>query len=160
MTRRSAKSREVSHDHYLLEVRRAEQVERSPSNTMVITSDIRCLPLMNCVVVRLSFLLVLVAGDRHLNSNGPFGKRHTIGNEPSPFACNRGAGLTFPSTTERRFHKNVVQDLHVSQTTYMSNEQIQVTWTPISLSCKDDFIGIYSSNISLLSGVSLSLCIL
>ncbi|CAF3389336.1 unnamed protein product [Rotaria sp. Silwood1] len=86
--------------------------------------------------------------EKHLNANGPFGKRHEFHNEPSPYACNRGAGLS--SSIFHRRNKDL-QDLQVSKTVYMSSEQILVTWTPISASCKDDFIGIYYIEIPLVA---------
>jgi len=92
---------------------------------------------MRCVVILLSSLIIFVNGDQHLNGNGPFGKRHTIDGEPSPYACNRPDGLLSSSTTV------TASSLNVSAVTYASNEQITVTWTPISTACKDDFIGVY-----------------
>ncbi|CAF5186485.1 unnamed protein product, partial [Rotaria sp. Silwood1] len=59
--------------------------------------------------------------EKHLNANGPFGKRHEFHNEPSPYACNRGAGIS--SSIFRRRNKDL-QDLQVSKTVYMSSEQI------------------------------------
>ncbi|CAF3738515.1 unnamed protein product [Rotaria sordida] len=81
--------------------------------------------------------------DQHLNANGPFGKRHTINSEPSPYACNRSDGILSSSTIV------TISSLNISATTYSSNEQIIVTWTPISTSCKDDFIGVYFVEIPL-----------
>jgi hypothetical protein len=102
-----------------------------------------------CFVIFISSFIVLVEAEKHLNTNGAFRKRHTVHNEPSPYACNRGAGITSPFIRQRT---RVPQDLQVSKTVYQSNEQIQVTWTPIKASCKDDFIGIYYVEIPLDTG--------
>ncbi len=101
---------------------------------------------MRWVVVFLSSFAILVAGDRHLNANGPFGKRHTINSEPSPYACNRPSGLLSSSTTV------TISNLNISATVYSSNEEIKVTWTPLSTSCKDDFIGVYFADIPIEKG--------
>ncbi len=101
---------------------------------------------MRWVVVFFSSLVILVAGDQHLNDNGPFGKRHTINSEPSPYACNRPDGLLSSSTTV------TVANLNLSATVYSSNEQIKITWTPLSGSCKDDFIGVYFTETPLEKG--------
>ena len=98
---------------------------------------------MKWVVVLLSSLVILVAGDQHLSENGPFGKRHTINTEPYPYACNRPNGFSMDVT---------IADLNVSVTTYSSNEQITVTWTPLSAPCIDDFIGVYFADIPLENG--------
>lgn len=105
-----------------------------------------------CVFLITLPLITTVESEKHLNANGPFGKRHAFHNEPSPYACDRGAGIT--SSIFRRRSK-VVQDIQVSKTIYMSSEEIQITWTPISASCKDDFIGIYYIDIPLTSGKTL-----
>jgi hypothetical protein len=101
---------------------------------------------MRWVVFFLSSLAILVAGDRHLNANGPFGKLHTINTEPSPYTCNRGFGLLSYSTSV------TVSNLNISATVYSSNEEIKVTWTPLSTSCKDDFIGVYFADIPIEKG--------
>ncbi len=105
---------------------------------------------MRWSVIWVSLLLVLVTADKHLNTNGPFGKRHSFHDEPSPYACKRDAGLSLASillpTTLR------VATLNVSATVYSSNEQIDVTWTPVSSPCKDDFVGIYFSEIPSMHG--------
>jgi hypothetical protein len=100
-------------------------------------------------VVFISSFIVFVQAEKHLNANGPFGKRHTVHNEPSPYACNRGSGISSPFFRRRI---KAVQDIQVSKTVYMSSEQIQVTWKPISASCKDDFIGIYYVEVPLAVG--------
>ncbi|CAF3057219.1 unnamed protein product [Rotaria socialis] len=97
---------------------------------------------MKWLIVFLSSFIIIVIADRHLNANGPFGKRHMIHDEPSPHACNPldVDGILSPST---------ISSLNVSTTIYSSNEQINVTWTPVEHSCKDDFIGIYFVEIPL-----------
>lgn len=109
-------------------------------------------------VVFLSSIILLIQAEKHLNANGPFRKKHKIGNEPSPTACNRGAGISSPFF--RRRTKDV-QDIQVSKTRYVSSEEIQLTWTPISPTCKDDFVGIYFTEIPLIAGKYLPfLCLL
>jgi hypothetical protein len=100
-------------------------------------------------VVLISSFIVLVQAEKHLNANGPFRKRHTVGNEPSPTACDRGSGISSPFF--RRRTKDV-QNMQVSKTQYISSEEIQVTWTPIRASCKDDFIGVYFTEIPIEAG--------
>jgi hypothetical protein len=100
-------------------------------------------------VVFLSSFIVYAQAEKHLNANGPFGKRHTVHNEPSPYACNRGAGISSPFFRRRT---QAVQNIQVSKTVYLSSEQIQLTWKPISASCKDDFIAIYSVDIPIAAG--------
>jgi hypothetical protein len=39
---------------------------------------------MKCFIVFVSLFIIFVGGDRHLNANGPFGKYHAMGDEPSP----------------------------------------------------------------------------
>jgi hypothetical protein len=107
---------------------------------------------MGWVVVFLFSFVIFAAADQHLNANGPFGKRHTINDEPSPHACNRGGGLLSSLTTV------TVSTLNISATVYSSNEQIDVTWTPISAPCNDDFIGIYFVEIPLVRGKHFILC--
>ena len=89
---------------------------------------------------QLFFLGILVEGDRHFNQNGPFRKRHRLGDEPSPYACDRGSGISFLKMLS-------IANIKVSSTSYLSNDQINLTWTPISTPCSDDFIGIYFSEI-------------
>jgi hypothetical protein len=101
---------------------------------------------MRWVVVFLSSFVIFVIGDQHLNANGPFGKRHTINDEPSPYACKRDSGLLSDSTMVTE------ASLNVSAVVYSSNEQITVTWTPLSTSCEDDFIGVYFVDIPIEKG--------
>ncbi|CAF1112994.1 unnamed protein product [Adineta steineri] len=42
-------------------------------------------------VLLISCFIAFIQAEKHLNANGPFGKRHTVHNEPSPYACDRGA---------------------------------------------------------------------
>ena len=98
---------------------------------------------MKRIAVLLSVFVVLVTADQHLNANGPFGKRHRINSEPSPYACKRPDGYSSPVAAA---------NLNVSATSYTSNEQITVTWSPLSAWCKDDFIGVYFAEIPLQDG--------
>lgn len=96
--------------------------------------------LIYCIILISS----LIQAEKHLNANGPFRKRHKVDNEPSPHACNRGAGISsslFPRRTKD------IQDIKVSKTFYASNERIDLTWTPVFASCKDDFIGIFYAEV-------------
>ena len=101
----------------------------------------------------LSFIVTIHAA-KHLNANGPFGKRHEFNNEPSPYACNRGAGISSSIFPPRR---KILQDINVSKTIYSSSEKLQLSWTPIFASCKDDFIGIYSVEITDIAGKNIIL---
>jgi len=100
---------------------------------------------MKCLVVFLSLISIFIRGDQHLNANGPFGKRHAIGDEPSPHACNRGSDISSSQTL-------TVENINVSATVYSSNEQIVINWIPISNPCVDDFVGIYFVDIDPLNG--------
>jgi hypothetical protein len=91
---------------------------------------------MKYLVVFLSLINIFVTGDEHLNSNGPFGKRHMIGDEPSPYACNGASSISLSQTL-------TVANINVSSRVYSSSEQIVINWTPISNPCVDDFVGIY-----------------
>ncbi len=96
---------------------------------------------MRWVVVFLCSFLILIAGDQHPNTNGPFGKRHTLDDFQIPYRCNRASGLLFSSTFAD------VSTLNLSATVYSNSEEIKVSWTPLSTTCKDDFIGVYSIDI-------------
>ena len=98
---------------------------------------------MKGIVVLFVCLFALVASDQHLNANGPFGKRHTVQDEPTPHACNRGSGVSF---------RRDVQQLQVSKTNYSSLDEIVVSWTPVTGACKDDFIGVFFAEIPLAAG--------
>jgi hypothetical protein len=100
---------------------------------------------MRWAIVLLFSFVIFIAADQHLNANGPFGKRHTVNSEPSPYACNRPDGVA-------SFTIVTVGSLNVSATVYYSNEQITVTWIPISTPCKDDFIGVYFAEIPATTG--------
>ena len=104
--------------------------------------------MISSLLLFLSLFSTVAHADRHLNSNGPFGKKHTVHNEPSPYACNRGSGVASSSILFPQ-KQRAFQDLQVSATTYRSNDPIQVTWTPVSPSCKDDFVGIFFNDIPL-----------
>jgi len=95
-------------------------------------------------VILISSLLIFIQGEKHLNANGPFGKSHKYKNEPSPYACNRGAGVQ-SSFFPRRVKP--IQQMSVSKTLYASTEPIQVSWTPVSPSCKDDFVGVFYAEV-------------
>jgi hypothetical protein len=92
---------------------------------------------MKCFIRFLSFVFLSVERDRHFNVNGYFRKRHTIGNKSSAHACNRGPGIYSTSKIPS------VANINVSTTIYSSNEQIVISWAPVSTPCKDDFVGIY-----------------
>jgi hypothetical protein len=91
-------------------------------------------------------LIIYVEGDQHLNANGPFGKRHTIGDEPSPHACSPRTDISSSSRTL------TFMNINISAMVYSSNELITITWTPISDLCVDDFVGIYFVEIPLSNG--------
>jgi hypothetical protein len=76
---------------------------------------------MKSLIVFVSLVTIFVEGDRHLNANGPFGKRHSIGDEPSPHACNRRDGISSSSRVL------TVDNINVSSTVYSSNELITIT---------------------------------
>lgn len=96
-----------------------------------------------CIIFISSFILFIQA-EKHLNANGPFRKRHKVGNEPNPYACNRGSGVSSALFSRRT---KDVQDIKVSKTLYASSEQIDLTWIPVFASCKDDFIGIFYAEV-------------
>ena len=96
---------------------------------------------MKWVIVLYSSLVIFVVADRHLNANGPFGKRHTIDNDLShTHPCHRGTGISSALISGMTANMST---LNVTATVYSSNEQINISWTPISSPCKDDFLGIY-----------------
>lgn len=105
-----------------------------------------------CVAFLLTFFELFVATDQHLHDNGPFGKRHSIKDEPSPYTCKRGSGISLSSDSTLTV---INTDLNVSNTVYASLDQIEVTWTPILNSCHDDFIGIYFVEISIVTGITM-----
>ena len=100
------------------------------------------------IVLLLTFLVSVAAENRHSNVNWAFRNRHSIRNDGYP--CHRNIGsskFSDPISTE------ISTDLNVSTTVYVSMEQVEVTWTPIFNSCKDDFIGIYFAETSILPGI-------
>jgi hypothetical protein len=116
----------------------------------------------------LTILVFVAATDHHSNINWAFRNRHSIRDEEYP--CDRDMGSSKSSdsisteisthlnvSTEISTHLNVSTEisthLNVSTTLYVSMEQIEVTWTPILNSCKDDFIGIYFAETSILTGI-------
>ena len=89
-------------------------------------------------------LFFLNESDQHLNAKGPFGKQHTANDAPSLYACDRGSSVV-SRFVRRRFR--AVQQMNVSKTLYVSSEPIQVSWMPVSQSCQDDFVGIFSTEV-------------
>ncbi|CAF3702659.1 unnamed protein product [Rotaria sp. Silwood1] len=75
---------------------------------------------------------------KHLNANGPFGKRHTIDDEPDRRPCKLPSKIKSSSTNVS------IASLNVSSTIYSSNELVTVTWSSPLTPCYDDYIGIYS----------------
>lgn len=96
---------------------------------------------MKWLVVFLCSCLLLIAGDQHPNTNGPFGKRHTTDDLQNPYGYNGASDFLFS------FKLANVSILNVSTTVYSNSEEIKVSWTPFSITCKNDFIGIYSTDI-------------
>jgi hypothetical protein len=81
---------------------------------------------MKCLIILFSLFIIYVKGDQHLNTNGPFGKRHVIGDEPSPYLCNCGPGI---SSSWRTL---TIMNINVFSMVYSSNELITIGWIPIS----------------------------
>ena len=96
---------------------------------------------MKWIVVFLCSFLVLIAGDQHPNTNGPFGKYHTADELQIPYGCNQASNLSSSSILAN------VSTLNLSTTVYSNGEEINVTWTPFSTACRNDFIGVYSIDI-------------
>ncbi len=101
---------------------------------------------MKCLIVIFSLVLIYVEGDPYLNANGPFGRRHSIGDEPRPHICDRRHGI---SSFSRIL---AVTNINISSATCSSDKLITVTWISISNVYVDDFIGIYFVNIPLSEG--------
>lgn len=97
---------------------------------------------MKSIVVCLCSFLVLITGDQHPNTNGAFGKYHAADELQVPYGCNRPANLSYSSVLAN------VSTLTLSTTVYSNGEEINVTWTPFSTTCANDFIGVYSSDMS------------
>ena len=113
---------------------------------MQLTDSIQTSIILSLFFCTFFFCWSVTNADRHLNNNGAFGKKHHYKNEPSPYACDRGSGLNH-FLSSRRF--TAIQQLNVSKTFYTSNDPIQVSWTSLSPSCKDDFIGIFYADVSI-----------
>lgn len=96
---------------------------------------------MRWILCFLCSFLLLIAGDQHPNTNGPFGKRHTQDSLHILSGYDGPSNLLFSVTLVD------VSTLNLSTTVYSNSEEIKVTWTPFSITCKDDFIGIYSTDI-------------
>ena len=105
-----------------------------------------------CVAFFLIFYVFVATADDHLNANGPFGKLHSIKDEPSPYTCRRDAGLDLSSHSSLTVNAT---DLNVSSTAYASLDQIEVTWTSTLISCNDDFVGIYFVEIPIVTGINI-----
>ena len=104
-----------------------------------------------CVTFLLFYSISVVRTDHHLNANGPFGKRHSTEDEPSPYHCQRGAGVISHSVPLQTM---INADLNVSATIYASLDQIEVTWPSTLTSCPDDFVGIYFVEIPIDTGTN------
>jgi hypothetical protein len=99
---------------------------------------------MRCVVILLWSIVIFVGADRHLNANGPFGKRHTMDSELGHVhPCHRGKGIPSFSSSSISDAIVTIPSLNVTTTVYSNGEQINVSWTSMSFLCKDDFVGIY-----------------
>lgn len=95
---------------------------------------------MSWIVVFLCFLIVFAIADRHLTAIGPFGKLHSINDDLGhTHPCHRGSGIA-SSVEDEPVN---ISSLNVTATLYTNNQQINVSWTPVSSLCKDDFVGIY-----------------
>lgn len=95
----------------------------------------------------LCLFISFVASHRHIDASGAFGKRHLIDEIGHSYIHNYTANVsTF---------KDNPMILNVSSTVYSNTEQINVTWTSTSISCKDDFIGIYSIEIPISTGMEI-----
>ncbi len=102
-----------------------------------------------CVAFLFSYFVFVAATDQHLNANGPFGKRHSANDEPSAYVCHRSSDI---SSSSNSIPTVINTDLNVSTTVYASLDSIEVTWAPTLLACHDDFVGIYSVEIPILTG--------
>ena len=94
-------------------------------------------------------LINVIRCEEHLYAHGPFGKAHLSVDIPHPFNCNGSVGLLsrlIQSTSV------TVMELNVSVTNYSNGDTLVVSWTPLSNSCADDFIGVYFVEIPLATG--------
>lgn len=96
----------------------------------------------------LTFVVIVAAKDRHPNVNWAFRNRHSLINNGYP--CHRHIGS---SRSSYSIPIDTITHLNVSNTTYASMEQIEVTWTPILNACQDDFVGIYFAETQILTGI-------
>lgn len=101
------------------------------------------------VIFLLTFVVFVVARDRHSNVNWAFRNRHSIRDDGYP--CHRNIGNLRSSDS---ISIGAMSHLNVSTTIYVSLEQIEVTWMPILNPCRDDFIGIYFAETSILTGTN------
>ena len=100
------------------------------------------------ILLILSYVLLTTA-DPELNTNGPFGKAHQSGYELTFDACER---RSHKSNSLSKQHRNPIQDIQVSKTLYVNGEPIELTWTSIFASCKDDFIGVFPDEVPIQQG--------
>lgn len=100
-----------------------------------------CFGQMKEIGVLLCSFILLIAGDQHPNINGAFGKLHTTDDLQIHYEYKQTSDLLFADTL------TAVPTLNVSTTVYFNGEEINVSWTPLSTTCKDDYIGIYSIDI-------------
>ncbi len=100
------------------------------------------------IAVLLTFFVFVAARDYHSNVNWAFRNRHSIRDDGYP--CHRDIGSSRSSDS---IPIDTITHLNVSTTVYVSMEQIEVTWTPILNSCRDDFIGIYFAETPILTGM-------
>ena len=91
-----------------------------------------------CLLI-FGFCINFVASSHHIESYGAFGKYHTIYEIESSY-IQKHTGNDFSSQDDF-----IV--LNVSSTLYSNGDQINITWTPPSTVCSDDFIGVYSIEI-------------
>ncbi|CAF2126035.1 unnamed protein product [Rotaria magnacalcarata] len=103
---------------------------------------------MKQAIVLWAFLVSFVTAGKHLNANGPFGKRHKDDDELIRRECKRPPGEASSSRII------VVASLNVSSTIYSSNELITITWSSPLTTCHDDYIGIYFAEIPITSACS------
>jgi hypothetical protein len=102
-----------------------------------------------CVTFLFSCFVFVAATDRHRNANGPFGKHHSANDELSAIVCHRSSDI---SSSSKLIPTVINTDLNVSTTVYASLDPIEVTWASTLSACHDDFVGIYSVDIPILTG--------
>lgn len=101
-----------------------------------------------CIAFLLICFVFVAAIDHHSNINWAFKNQRSIRNDLYP--CHRSIGITFSSDPIQSVS---ISYLNVSTTLYVSMELVEVTWPPVSNSCRDDFIGIYFVETSILTGI-------